>query len=68
MYTKTKSTLTSVGFAYTEVVPKDSTPNPDDDTEVMSFADKYGGAVPKAKSVQETDNEVCLKTTRYILK
>jgi len=35
--TETKHTLISAGFAYTEIVPSTSTPNPDHDSEAMTL-------------------------------
>ena len=67
-YTELKSTLTSAGFAYTEIVPKESTPNPDDDSMSMTIADKYGGTIPKARKLDNTVDRVCVKTTRWIVK
>jgi hypothetical protein len=67
-YTHIKSALTSVGFAYTEVVPFDSTPLPDDDSVVMSIVPRYGGSQPRAPIKLDAKEKVAVKTTRYILK
>ena len=67
-YTEIKSTLTSAGFAYTELVPHTSTPNPDDDTDIISLAERYGGTKTSPNKTDLSTKKVCLKTTRFILK
>jgi hypothetical protein len=66
--TETKSYIASTGFTYTEIVPQNSTPLPDDDSPSMSLASRYGGMIPRSQSVAPNASKVCVKTTRYILK
>jgi len=39
-HTETKNTLISAGFAYTEIVPHNSTPNPDHVSKAMSLTNR----------------------------
>ena len=68
MFTETKSSLISVGFQNTEIVPYNSTPLPDDHSPAMSLTAKYGGTIPRVQSINPDDEAVCVKTTRWVLK
>ena len=68
MFTETKSSLISVGFQNTEIVPYNSTPLPDDHSPAMSLTARYGGTIPRAQTINPDDEAVCVKTTRWVLK
>jgi len=68
MFTETKSSLISVGFQNTEIVPYNSTPLPDDHSPSMSLTARYGGSIPRTQSINPDDEAVCVKTTRWVLK
>jgi len=60
--------VSSTGFTYTEIVPQNFTPLPDDNSSSMSLASRYGGMIPRSQLVAPNALIVCVKTTRYILK
>ena len=68
MFTETKSSLISVGFQNTEIVPYNSTPLPDDQSPAMSLTARYGGTIARAQTINPDDEAVCVKTTRWVLK
>jgi len=68
MYTETKSSLISVGFQNTEIVPYNSTPLPDDHSPAISLTTRYGGTIPRSQVINSDDEAVCVKTTRWVLK
>jgi len=68
MYTEIESSLISVGFQNTEIVPYNSTPLPDDYSPAMSLTARYGGSTPRVKIINSDDEAVCVKTTRWGLK
>jgi len=68
MYTEKKSSLISVGFQNTEIVPYNSTPLPDDHNPATSLTARYGGTTPQAQIINPDDEAVCVKTTKWVLK
>jgi len=68
MYTETNSSLISVGFQNTDIVPNNSTPLPDDHSPAKSSTTRYGGTTPRVQTVNSDDEAVCVKTTRWGLK
>jgi hypothetical protein len=68
MYTETKSSLISVGFQNTKIVPFNSTPLTDDNIPAMSLTARYGGTTPRSQIIKPDDEAVCVKTTGWVLK
>jgi len=68
MYTETKSSWISVEFQSTEIVPYSSTPLPDDHSPAMSLSARYGGTSQRVQFINSSDEAVCVKTTRWVLK
>ena len=63
----TQSMLTSAGFSFTEEVAVVSTPHPDDDSNTMSLALRFGGKIPNPPAITKDATEVKVKTTRVVI-
>jgi len=59
MYTEKKSSLISVGFQNTEIVPYNSTPLPDDHSPAMSLTARYIRTTPRVQIINSSDETVC---------
>ena len=67
-YTEIKSSITSAGFTYTEIVPYNANPNPHEASFPMTISERYGGIEPVPIEVKADAKSVRVKTTSYILK